>query len=355
MYAPRAAIQEANALAGSDTISIPTGTYTLSISGAGEDAAATGDVDINEGLTISGAGIDKTVLDAGNLDREIDVHGGTLTLSDLTVQNGKADPGGAVLVNSNAAITRVAFLNNQSTSDASNGTGGAVFVSVEASADIAQSQFKSNFAYFGGGAIANANATVLSISDSTFNSNSTRLGGGALYLNGGSATIKSSTFTNNSADTGGAIHSNSNTVDVSNSTFVGNSAVNHGAINSRVGTITVNNSTFSGNTASGLGDTLGAQPAQGGELQVSNSILSSPDFNNCDGTVIDLGNNLSWPIENSCPGTRADPRLDSLADNGGPTETMALLADSPAIDAGNSETCTNIDQRGIGAPTRQSL
>ena len=77
-----------------------------------------------------------------------------------------------------------------------------------------------------------------------------------------------------SADTGGALHSNAGTVTVTNSTFVGNSAVNHGAIDLRTGTITVNNSTFSGNTASGLGDTLGDQPPQGGDLQVGNSIIS---------------------------------------------------------------------------------
>ena len=51
----RAAIQEANALAGADTINLPAGTYTLSIAGANEDAAATGDLDITDNLTITGA------------------------------------------------------------------------------------------------------------------------------------------------------------------------------------------------------------------------------------------------------------------------------------------------------------
>ena len=104
------------------------------------------------------------------------------------------------------------------------------------------------------------------------------------------------------------------------------------------------------NTASGLGDTLGAQRAQGGELQVGNSILSGPGFDNCEEAVVDLGNNLSWPIENDCPGTQDDPRLDTLADNGGATETMALLTGSPAIDAGDTETCASTDQRGITRP-----
>ena len=61
----RAAVQEANALAGADTISIPAGVYTLSIPGADEDAAATGDLDSIGDLTISGAGIDATIIDAG--------------------------------------------------------------------------------------------------------------------------------------------------------------------------------------------------------------------------------------------------------------------------------------------------
>ncbi len=73
-------------------------------------------------------------------------------------------------------------------------------------------------------------------------------------------------------------------------------------------------------------------------------------LDDCGGTVVDLGNNLSWPIENNCPGTPDDPRLDTLADNGGPTQTMALLTGSPAIDAGNNETCATTDQRGVTRP-----
>ena len=346
----RAAVQEANALEGADTISIPVGTYTLTIERAGENSAASGDLDINDQLTITGAGMGATVIDANELDRAFHVSA-SLNLSDLTIKNGFASPGGAVLVNLYASITRVGFEDNRTTSfDQSNETGGAIFVSVEGSADIMQSQFARNFAYFGGGAVANTFASSFSITDSTFSSNSSQHGGGALYPNGGSATVTSSTFEGNSADTGGAIHSNSNSVEVTNSTFVGNSAVNHGAIDARLGTITVNNSTFSGNTASGFGDTLGDQPAQGGNLQVGNSILSGPGFDNCGGSVTDLGNNLSWPIENNCPGTRDDPRLDTLADNGGPNKTVALLTGSPAIDAGNNETCTPTDQRGVTRP-----
>ncbi len=51
----RAAIQESNALPGPDTVILPAGVYTLTIAGAGEDAAATGDLDITENLTLNGA------------------------------------------------------------------------------------------------------------------------------------------------------------------------------------------------------------------------------------------------------------------------------------------------------------
>ena len=350
----RAAIQEANALTGeetvADTISIPAGTYTLTIAGAGENDAATGDLDITDDLTITGAGIGATIIDANDLDRAFHVRFVSLVLSDLTVQNGLANPGGGVLVDGYAEISRVSFIDNQSPSTTSTGRGGAVFISGEASADIFLSEFNNNLANYGGGAVSSDNTTTFSISDSTFTANDGGFGGGALYPNGSSALIENSTFINNTAESGGALHSNAASVTVNNSTFVGNSAVNKGAIDSRVGTIIVNNSTFSGNTASGVGDTMGDQPSQGGNLQVENSIISGPGTDNCDGTVEDLGNNLSWPAGNDCPGTKADAMLGSLADNGGPTQTMAISVGSPAHDAGNNATCTSSDQRGVARP-----
>src|SRR5437660_359344 len=65
----RAAIQEANALAGADTINVPAGMYTLSIPGSFEDEAATGDLDITDDLTLIGAGARSTIIDGGGLDR----------------------------------------------------------------------------------------------------------------------------------------------------------------------------------------------------------------------------------------------------------------------------------------------
>ena len=58
----RAAIQEPNALAGADTITVPAGSYTLAIPGLGEDFSATGDLDILDDVAIIGAGADVTML-----------------------------------------------------------------------------------------------------------------------------------------------------------------------------------------------------------------------------------------------------------------------------------------------------
>jgi len=356
----RAAIQEANALSGADMISIPAGTYTLAIAGVGEDAAAAGDLDITESLEIVGAGADTTIIDADELDRVFHVlAGATVEFSNLTLQNGLLNTGGggAVLVEGTALLHDMTFSDNRVLSSLEDGVGGAVNVlGSGASGTITNSQFIQNFAHYGGGAVGSGSPLGLglgapvNISDSTFDSNTSQFGGGAIYPNGVSATIENSTFINNSADSGGALHSNATSVSVTNSTFVENASVNKGAIDARVGTISVNNSTFSGNTASGLGDTMGSQPWVGGHLQVSNSIILGVGTDNCDGTVADLGGNLSWPAGNDCPGYQADPLLVPLADNGGQTRTMALLAGSPAIDAGDYTTCAPTDQRGVTRP-----
>src|SRR6516162_7862270 len=65
----RSAIQAANARGGSNTIILPSGTFTLTIPGAGEDASATGDLDFNDNLTIKGKDSASTIIDGNNLDR----------------------------------------------------------------------------------------------------------------------------------------------------------------------------------------------------------------------------------------------------------------------------------------------
>src|SRR5207247_9755677 len=94
----RAAVQEANARPGTDSISVPPGTYVLAIPGAGEDASATGDLDITDDLTITGSGAGSTIVDGGHLDRVFHVvgllGGPTVHTSDLTARKRVPDRGG---------------------------------------------------------------------------------------------------------------------------------------------------------------------------------------------------------------------------------------------------------------------
>src|SRR3990172_4426909 len=89
----RAAVQETNAAAGHDTITLPADVYVLNKEGTDEDAAATGDLDITDDVTITGAGAEMTVIDGAASDRVVHIpwyrYGVvTVELLDLTVRNG---------------------------------------------------------------------------------------------------------------------------------------------------------------------------------------------------------------------------------------------------------------------------
>jgi hypothetical protein len=90
----RAAIQRANLLQGSHTITLPAGTFTLTRAGQGQDNAATGDLDLRTNITIQGAGVGNTVINGGGLDRVFDVQpGAVVTLRNLAVTGGNVDTG----------------------------------------------------------------------------------------------------------------------------------------------------------------------------------------------------------------------------------------------------------------------
>ncbi len=90
----RSAIMAADAHGGKNTIVLRSGTFKLTIAGAGEDAAATGDLDITRNLTINGKGA-STIIDGNNLDRVFDVLAGKVSISKLTIQGGLGRARGA--------------------------------------------------------------------------------------------------------------------------------------------------------------------------------------------------------------------------------------------------------------------
>ena len=184
-------------------------------------------------------------------------------------------------------------------------------------------------------------------------------GGSGIKNNHGTVKVSHSAFSDNQAagtGLGGGILNYVGTLTVSNSTFSGNVAYRGGGIINESGTVTVVNSTFSGNSGNEYGGGIFNEDS----LTLKNTILANnPTGGNCDndGTITDGGGNLE--DANDCGFstslTNTDPNLGALADNGGPTQTFALAADSPALDAGDDTICAaapvnNHDQRGVTRP-----
>ena len=207
------------------------------------------------------------------------------------------------------------------------------------------------------GGIDNQNGT-LNVTNSTFSGNSTDGFGGGIVNNGsGTLNVSNSTFSGNSVGNGpGGGIVNFGTLNVTNSTFSGNSAGNGpgGGINN-FGTLNVTNSTFSGNSGS-----IGGGIANGGTATLKNTIIAnSTSGGNCSngGTLTADSHNLA--DDNTCgsatEATSAQINLQPLANNGGPTQTMALGGGSVAIDAGDETACAappvnEFDQRGVARP-----
>ncbi len=403
----RAAVLASNAAPGTNTINVPPGDYTLTVTGASEDAAATGDLDVLHGdVTIVGTGGAAMTTIHGSGDRIFDVpatgaNPSALTLSGLTLTGGGAVRfGAAVEVDTRTKLTLSHdVVTTNATTDGGRGAGvdyaptdtGSGYEMV-----VAGSTFSNNVTGgatlqgASGGAIAwvPAGGTgALTVTDSTFTNNvatSTRIGqnafGGAIAADPGHGTVQiaGSAFTANSATniqgtggSGGAIWfvpetDTDSALTVINSTFTANSAAGsagHGAggaiqLENGAETATLTNDTFSANTATGPGGALD----NGGRLTPSNTIFwantSGGAAGTCSHPVVATGGtsggyNIASDLTcglGAAGDSGADPHLLALADNGGPTQTMALGDASGALDKIPGSSCPAVDQRGVVRP-----
>ncbi len=315
---------------------------------------------ITGNVTVQGAGatIARSTASGVPAFRIFDVaSGGSLTLTSLTLTNGLANNGqqggGAIFNHGTLSVTAGTFTSNSS--PATTGTSGGAIDS-SGTLSVTTSTFSGNSAQEGGGIMNQNSATI---TNSTFTSNNATIyGGGALVNAAGTATIAGDTFVANTGPGGGAID-NDTTLNISNSTFTNNTGgTNGGGAVVNFGTTTLNQSTLSGNT-SPYGANL--YNYTGFTLSMSMDIVAGGiTGSNCGGQapITDLGYNID--TGSSCGFSATDhslsntqPQLDALASNGGPTQTMALPAGSPAIDAIPTSTagCAGTtDQRGIARP-----
>ncbi len=198
---------------------------------------------------------------------------------------------------------------------------------------------------YGGGIVSSGKLTVI---DSTLKNNQAVGNGGGIYSSG-TLTLKNSNITQNQADAGGGIYIGGiSSHSILNSTITQNSASTGGGISVHGNAaVEVNNSTFAGNSAvqSAEIEMIG----QVTELIATNSIfVCTPENSNCY-SYSNVGH-ISLTNSITGVGTLSDYGLAALADNGGPTFTMALLPGSSLIDTGNDAACAAVDQRGVGRP-----
>ena len=187
------------------------------------------------------------------------------------------------------------------------------------------------------------------ITDSTISGN-TGAGGGngaGVYDNGSGLAISRSTISGNSTPTGdgGGIYSNGVDLALNQRHDKRQHASSGGGLFNFGNGVNIIATTIASNTGGGVGN-------GGVNLSLTSTIVANNGVN-CSGGASDGGSNLQFP-GTTCgvSVTSADPLLQALADNGGPTKTQALTAGSPAIDAG-TEICPPTpptDQRGVARP-----
>ena len=376
----REAIIAANAAPGADTVTLPAGTYTLSIVGTGEDAADDGDLDITDDLTITGAGAGTTIIDGNGVETGERVFhtdptgaGITVGISGVTIQGGDDSSGfgggGALSVGGTLTLTNSVLSGNTVTQagGALRGIGSAVLtldgvtvsgntahtgmIDSQGSLTVTDSTIDGNTASVHAGGVSNTGA--LTMTNVTVSNNSAGLSGGGI-LNGGKLTLTNVTISGNTAGGDGGGIANAGTATLTNSTVSGNTATAGGGIYSTIS----NNTTTAGGGGVYSGFPVGEVTITNtpvGEVTIKNTIIANnTSGGDCSGTITSNGNNLDSDGTCGLSGTgdlpNTDPKLGALADNGGPTQTHALLSDSPAIDAGNNTDCPATDQRGVARP-----
>ena len=262
------------------------GTITFALAGANEDGGETGDLDVTGDLVITGHP-DGTTIDAADLDRIFHVHpGATLTLVNIHITNGNANPGGGGIYVTGATLN----LNGVTVSNChtEHGDGGGIF----------------------------ADNSTLNLSNSTISGNTNVLIGAGMAVNGGTTNIFNSTITANHNLTGLA-----------------------GGINAG-GTVNLRSSIIAGNTNDSVVDT--SPNLTGNITSLGYNVIGSLGTPPFDAPY------AAQPTD-QVGVTDAQVNLGPLAANGGPTPTHALLPGSVAVDKGHGGGAL-ADQRGLTRP-----
>jgi CSLREA domain-containing protein len=255
---------------------------TITFSTTGTVLLTNGTLMFSKNLIIAGPGAKVLTVDGQHVAGVFAIGSGDVTLSGLTITNGSAAPAGP------------------------------------------------------GGGVVNSSGNV-TIDSSIVVANVAESGsGGGIYNAAGTMMVRNSSIINNSATEGGGIYSSGPFVLV-NSTISNNSANTAGGIRNNGTPLTLIHATLTSNSGGGI-LTCGVSQCQAVQLRNSIVAMNTAGMNsNCNGRISSLGNNLSDDTTCFTGGTNGDivtgtPLLGTLGDHGGPTQTVDLLAGSPAID-----------------------
>ena len=247
----RAAVEQARKIPGARIV-LPDGLYELS---SGKD------IRISSNLTIEGGGPDKVVVSGKNLSRVFSVvNGASVTISGITIADGKAYNGGGIAV----LRAKLALVNSIISKNRSDKHGAGLYISL-GMASIDDSVISGNEADGPGGAVyITGKDSWLALYGSRLENNISTSGGGIYCDISGRVHLEKATFKGNrstgvnTADGGGAIYNRQCTVSLSQVEFGENSAGKRGGalFNAAKGEFTIGRSSFSGNTAKGDGGAI---------------------------------------------------------------------------------------------------
>ncbi len=351
-----------------------TGTLTVSLSSVATDKGGSGGLP-GANSPVSLLGVAGGIGGAGG---GIYQSAGTLTLTGSTLSGDDAGNGAAGLAGVSAAEGGFGGAGG------CGGNGGAL--AAYASATASPSAVISTSTLTGDQAGAGGNGGTGGIGEPGGNGGAGGCGGagGGIYADAGTLSVTNSTITASYAGTGGtgAPAGTSDGALYGPTGGAGGSGGNGGALAENSGaTQTLNATVYEDRVgAGGAGGAGGGAPPTGatgqsgasgangqgggawaftsstcaqhhacGGVLLQNTIVASNGGGGCAGDVLDGLGNLGFG-DTTCPGINADPKLGALANNGGPTQTMALGAGSAAIDAAPVAGCPATDQRGVPRP-----
>jgi len=333
---PACSLRDALSAAGAsadpeDVVVVPAGSYAVE---AGELV-----IGGSESVVVRGAGARSTTIDAHGSSRVFEANADKTTIEGVTITGGLA---------------------SEAVGPDLPGDGGGILAFEAEELILNGVNLSGNSAAKNGGGISappeGSSVAAVAINASTVAGNKVTGGlveglGGGVYVLGDLAIVNSTVSGNSAESTAGMVQG-------------GGVLAALEPMATEPSKVSILNTTIAGNSvgAAGVGGGLAIYNPTPGivtELAVKNTIVagnSSPTGPSDCGTVAMIASDHNLSSDASCMFTdsgskqNADAKLGPLGANGGETDTMALLAGSPAIDAGTNEGCPSADQRGVARP-----